>query len=75
MGCQHLEDVYELFLLGTISPEEAREVEGHLARGCPRCLAELHEATLTVYLLTRTARSAKPDPKQKSRLLRSLRKK
>jgi len=75
MGCQYLEDVYELYLLGTASGEDCASVSEHLERGCPECIEHLREAALTVYLLGQPARPARLDPKQKSRLLRRLRKK
>lgn len=72
MGCQYLEDLYELYLLGTLAPQDAAAVAEHLEGGCPSCLANLREAVLTVYLLSQPARLARPEPKLKSRLLRRL---
>lgn len=75
MVCQYLEDLYELYLLGTLGEEDAAAVGEHLERACPSCLENLREAALTVYLISRTARLARPDPKSKSHLLRRLHKK
>ena len=75
MGCQYLEDLYELYLLGTLVAQDAAVVAEHLERGCPSCLENLREATLTVCLLSQTVRPARPDPKLKSHLLRRLHKK
>jgi predicted anti-sigma-YlaC factor YlaD len=75
MGCQYLEDLHELYLLGTLAAEDAAGVTEHLQRGCPACFENLRQATLTVYLLSQTTRPARLDPKSKSRLLRRLRKK
>ena len=74
MGCQYLEDLFELYLLGTLCREDLAAVDDHLARGCLQCAEQLREATLTVYLLAQTARAARPDPKHKSQLLRRVRK-
>jgi predicted anti-sigma-YlaC factor YlaD len=74
MGCQYLEDVFELYLLGALCREDLAAAEEHLARGCPDCLEHLREAALTVYLLTQPARPARLDPKHKSQLLRRVRK-
>ncbi len=74
MGCQHLDDIYELYLLGTLEPQEYAIVREHLERHCPYCLDHLREATQTIYLLTLLTRPARPDPKQKARLLQRLRK-
>jgi predicted anti-sigma-YlaC factor YlaD len=75
MGCQYLEELYELYLLGTLAAEDAAVVADHLQRGCPSCLENLREATLTVYLLSQIVRPVRLDPKLKSHLLRRLHKK
>jgi len=75
MGCQYLEDLYELYLLGTLGEEDSTALDGHLERGCPSCLEGLHEAALIICLLTQTVRPARLNSKHKSRLLRRLRKK
>lgn len=69
----HLDDIYELFLLGTLPGEDSAVVGEHIERGCAYCLEQLREATETVYLLSLMTRRARPDPKQKSQLLRRLR--
>ena len=74
MGCQHLDQNYELFLLGALSVEEDASIREHVERSCPYCLEQLREAALTVYFLTWAGRPERPDPKQKSTLLRRLRK-
>ena len=75
MGCQYLDEIYELYLLGSLAEKESAEVCQHLKRGCVYCLERLREAVLTVYLLSLTARPARLDPKLKSQLLRHLHKK
>ncbi len=72
MGCQYLEDLFELYWLGALCREDLASVEEHLARGCPTCLEHLREAALTVYLLAHPARPARLDSKRKSRLLRQF---
>lgn len=37
MTHEELSDMYELYVLGVLEPEERDEVEAHLARGCPEC--------------------------------------
>ncbi len=74
MDGQHLDEIYELYLLGTLAGETGAEVGEHLMRGCASCLERLREAALTVYLLCQTTRTARPDPKLRSRLLRRLQK-
>jgi hypothetical protein len=75
MDCQHLDESYELFLLGTLPAGEAADVSEHVERECSYCLEHLREAALTVYLLSQMARPARLDPKLKSRLLRGVGKK
>ncbi len=75
MGCQHLDEIYELSLLGTFAGGASADLREHIVRGCAYCLEHLREAALTVYLLSQTARPARPDPKLKAQLLRRLRKK
>ena len=74
MGCQYLDQNYELFLLGALSVEEDASIQEHVERSCLYCLEQLREAALTVYLLTWAGRAERPNPKQKSALLRRLRK-
>lgn len=74
MGCQHLEDLYELLVLGTLAEESAAQLRAHLKTGCPTCLERVRDATLTVYLLSLRTKSARPEPKLKSQLLHRLRK-
>jgi hypothetical protein len=72
MGCQHLEELYELWLLGAISEQGAGDLRDHLARGCPHCLGRVREATETVYLLGSASKPARPHPRVKSELLRQI---
>jgi hypothetical protein len=77
MGCQYLEELYELYLLGVLDPEDAERISEHVRRQCPNCCQGLHEAALTVYLLCQTTSparvSARADSQQKAELLRRLR--
>ena len=74
MGCQSLEELFELYLLGALGREDGAAVEEHLARGCPHCSAPLREATLTIYLLAQPTRIPRLNPKHKLQLLRRVRK-
>ena len=75
MDCQHLDESYELFLLGTLPADETAEVSEHVSGGCTYCLEHLREAALTFYLLSQTARPARLDPKIKAQVLRHVGKK
>jgi anti-sigma factor RsiW len=72
MDRPHLEDVYELFVLGALPEEDSREVREHLAQGCEHCLERVKEAARTVYLLSLTVKPSSPGPKVKADLLRLL---
>ena len=72
MGCQHLEELYELFMLGALSEEASAELRDHLERGCEYCQARVREAVATIYLLCLTAKPARPNPRLKSQILRDL---
>ena len=72
MGCQHLEELYELFLLGSLSEPASADLREHLARGCPQCAARMREATETVYLLGLAPKPTRPHPRVKAELLRQI---
>ncbi len=75
MGCQPLEDLYELFLLGALSDQGAVELREHLARECPHCLTRIREAVETVYILGLTCKPVRPAPRVKAELLHAFQKK
>lgn len=75
MGCQPLENLYALFLLESLAPEDTAEISEHLERRCPQCLERVRDAAQTVYLLSLSTKAARPDPKMKAQLLQRLRKK
>lgn len=75
MGCEHLDEYYELYLLGAIPEGACLDISEHIGRECPYCLERLREAAHSIYLLTMTARPARLNPKLKSQLMKRLRKK
>jgi anti-sigma factor RsiW len=52
MDHRHLDDIYELYLLGLLPEKESLAIKEHLERRCLQCLARLSEAAQTVYALT-----------------------
>ncbi|HXW15823.1 MAG TPA: hypothetical protein VEN79_15060 [Terriglobia bacterium] len=72
MGCQHLEELYELWLLGALSEQSSTDLRAHLARGCPHCLLRVREAAETVYLLGLAPKPTRPHPRVKAELLRQI---
>lgn len=72
MGCQHLEDDYELYLLGSIAGGEPADLKIHLSARCPTCLEGLREAAESLCWLIQTAETVRPRPVVRSRLLARL---
>lgn len=75
MDCRHLDDLYELYLLGLLTEEEAGDLKSHLERECPHCLARLCEAAETIYFFLMALPKSKPSPKAKAAILRRIRRK
>ncbi|HEV2424166.1 MAG TPA: hypothetical protein VGZ29_05005 [Terriglobia bacterium] len=72
MGCQHLEDEYELYLLGGLTGPDRDTLELHLTTQCPACLEGVREAAESVYWLVESAEPVRPRPAVKSRLMARL---
>lgn len=68
MDCQHLSEVYEIYLLGGLAGGESEELESHVREACPRCLQALREAAETLFWLVQNSHPARPRPAVKSRL-------
>jgi hypothetical protein len=75
MGCQYLDETYDLFLLGSLPAEDCARVREHLEGSCPNCLERLCETGKCVYLLAQMIRPGRPGPNWRSNLLRRLKKK
>jgi len=72
MGCQYLEELYELWALGALAGPAAQELGEHLERGCEHCRARVREATEMVYILGLATRPARPPARVKTELLREI---
>ena len=72
MGCQSVEGVYELYLLGALTGKERDDLRVHVKKNCPHCLGQLREAAETLYWLTQSVPIDRPSAAVKSRLLRRL---
>jgi hypothetical protein len=75
MGCEHLDEYFELYLLGATADGACLDIQEHVERKCPYCIERLREAAHSIYLLTLTARPARLNPKLKSQLMKKLRRK
>ena len=72
MDCQHLEDLYELYLLGGLAGNERHTLDEHLRASCPRCLPGLREAAETLFWLVHNSSPARPRPALRTRLVARL---
>lgn len=72
MGCQHLEDEYELYLLGALRDDGRDDLELHLSARCPTCVEGMREAAESVYWLVQSAEPVRPRPAVRSRLMARL---
>lgn len=72
MDCRHLEDEYEVYLLGALDAGEQEEVKQHVRQGCTYCADELREAAETLYWLLQNVPPVRPSPVMKTRLLQRL---
>jgi len=59
------------YVLGDVTPEEIREIEGHV-RDCAECAAELGELSLVMEGLARVPEPVAPPPELKRRVLESI---
>ncbi|MGH9344968.1 MAG: hypothetical protein ACRD19_14560 [Terriglobia bacterium] len=72
MDCRHLENIYELFLLGALGNADAARVQEHLDLACPNCIEGLREATLTLFALLQPSKPVRSTPKQRAHFLQRL---
>ena len=72
MGCQHLEELFELWLMGALSEQGSREILEHLRGGCADCLTRVRDAAETIYILGLSSKPVRPHPRVKAELLRSI---
>jgi anti-sigma-K factor RskA/predicted nucleic acid-binding Zn-ribbon protein len=72
MDHEQLEESLSLYALGTLEPDSAREVESHLASGCPHCGALLRQYQSTAALLPHALPPHTPPAELKSRVMRAI---
>ncbi len=68
MGCQYIEELHELYLLGALDQVVSAPLTEHLEQGCPYCHERMREAALVAYALSLNTRPVRPSPKLKARL-------
>ncbi len=72
MVCRHLEEGYEIYLLGALDHSEQEELHQHVLEGCAACTAELREAAENLYWFLQNVAPVRPSTAMKSRLLQRL---
>src|SRR5690349_20084620 len=72
MSCEELKEMFELYSLGLLEPEEKTEVEAHLGRGCATCQAGLKDALAINALLLSQSPPVVPPSRLRRRVLASV---
>jgi anti-sigma-K factor RskA len=72
MSCEELQDMYELYALGVLDPEERAEIDAHLARDCKDCKRSLADAIALNAVLLSIGPEEAPSKQLRHRLLASI---
>ena len=72
MEHEQLEENLSLYALGALDPDSVREMEQHLAAGCPACSTLLRQYQAAVTILPYALPSQTPPPALKSRIMTAL---
>jgi len=72
MDHEQLEENLSLYALGTLEPDPAREVESHLASGCPPCSALLRQYQGTAAMLPHALTLKTPQAELKAKVMRAI---
>jgi anti-sigma-K factor RskA len=72
MTCQELKDMFELYSLGILEPDEKSEIDAHLRRGCPECRRNFQDALALNAVMLAAAPDVAPSSKLKRRVLASV---
>ncbi len=71
MTHQEMSDMYELYALGVLEPDERSAIDEHLAAHCPVCESALKRALATNALVLSLAPETAPPKRLKTRLMAS----
>jgi len=69
MTHSEMDELYELYLLGVLEPEEAAVITDHLSTNCEHCVGRLREASPLVASLASLAESTAPPAHLRERVL------
>lgn len=72
MTHEELSDLYELYALGTLTPDERTEIEEHLGRGCAECRSGLAHAMELNAIMALVPDQVTPPKRLRRRVLASV---
>jgi anti-sigma-K factor RskA len=72
MTCEEMKDMFELYSLGILEPDERSEIDAHLSRNCPECRRSLEDAMAINAALLGLAPEVDPPARVKRRLMAGL---
>jgi len=72
MTCEELKNMFELYSLGLLEPEEKAEIDAHLGRGCSTCEAGLTDALAVNALFLSHSPAVAPPARLKRRVMASV---
>jgi len=72
MTHEEMKDMYELYALGVLEPEERTEIDQHLSTGCGVCSKAMKHASLTNAVIMSFAPEVDPPKRLRRRLLASV---
>jgi anti-sigma-K factor RskA len=72
MTHSEMDELYELYVLGALEPEEATEIDGHVAIQCSHCLENVRKALGTTSALAELADPLPPPVNVRKRLVAAL---
>jgi anti-sigma-K factor RskA len=72
MSCEELRDLYELYALGALETEEQAEIDAHVVRDCPTCIAGVKRALATNAAIASFAPDLEPPARLRKRVVASI---
>lgn len=69
---EEIRELYELYVLGVLSPEERTEIEDHLARHCPECEKGVRSAFAMSTFFASLPEAVEPPKRLRNRVLTSV---
>jgi hypothetical protein len=72
MTHDEMNELYELYVLGTLEPAQAAEMDGHVDTRCPYCLEHIQDATAVASAMSGMADDQRPPARLRRRILTSI---